>query len=276
MFTRHKKYFLGFPILVLLFIGLTAWTSATVDQYYELYKAVEPIPLLSQSEPDFSYDDAYTFQEEFALRFEQAGDELIGYKLGLTGEQRPFGAEEPVYGRLFKSMLREENDHIYLSDFVKAMVEIEIAFIFNDDVTYPITLEKLQASVEEVAPAVELPDLLFADMQNLSWLDLIAVDVAPRRVIIGEGMDLDEVDVNTITAKVKYKGQIVSQGAATNVMGDQWAALLFLAQKLNSRGYQIRKGDMVITGAMNTMFPAARGTYKVDYGELGMIKFKVK
>jgi 2-keto-4-pentenoate hydratase len=58
-------------------------------------------------------------------------------------------------------------------------------------------------------------------------------------------------------------------------MGNQWAALLFLFEKLNSRGYQVKKGDIVITGAMNTMFPAARGTYEVDYGKLGMIKFKV-
>jgi hypothetical protein len=170
--------------------------------------------------------------------------------------------------------------HIYLSDFVKAMVEIEIAFIFsedvNEDVADPVTLEKLQASVDKVAPAVEVPDLLFADMQKLSWLDLIAVDVAPRRVIIGKEMNLDEVeDVNTITVVAKHEGQIVSQGAATNVMGNQWAALLFLVEKLNSRGYQVKKGDIVITGAMNTMFPAARGTYEVDYGELGMIKFKV-
>jgi len=276
MSARHKKHFLKFLFLLTISLSLTAWSPITVDHYYDLYQAVKPVPLLTQSETGFSYEDAYTFQEKFALRFEQAGDELVGYKVGLTGVQRPFGATEPVYGRLFNSMLRENNDHIYLLDFVKAMVEIEIAFIFDDDVAYPITLKNLQASVDKVAPAVELPDLLFADMQKLSWSDLIAVDVAPRRVIIGKGMNLDEVgDVNTITAVAKHEGQIVSQGAATNVMGNQWAALLFLVEKLNSRGYQVKKGDIVITGAMNTMFPAARGTYEVDYGKLGMIKFKV-
>lgn len=278
MSARHKKHFLKFLSLLVISFSLTAWSSDTVDHYYKLYQEVKPIPLLTQAEPGFSYNDAYTFQEEFAKRFEQAGDALVGYKLGLTGIKMPlpFGAMEPVYGRLFKSMMREDNSHIYLSDFVNAMVEIEIAFIFGKDVTYPITLEDLQASVDKVAPAVELPDLLFADMPKLSWLDLIAVDVAARRVIIGEGMNLDEVgDVNTITAAAKYEGQIVSQVAATNVMGNQWAALLFLVEKLNSRGYQVKKGDIIITGAMNTMFPAARGTYEVDYGKLGMIKFKV-
>lgn len=276
MSARHKKHFLKFLSLLVISFSLTAWSSDTVDHYYKLYQEVKPIPLLTQSEPDFSYDDAYTFQEEFAKRFEQAGDELVGYKLGLTGAQRAFGATEPVYGRLFKSMMRGDNSHVYLSDFVKAMFEIEIAFIFGKDVAYPTTLKKLQASVDKVAPAVELPDLLFADMQKLSWLDLIAVDVAARRVIIGKVMNLDEVgDVNTITAEAKYEGQIVSQVAATNVMGNQWAALLFLIEKLKSRGFQVKKGDIVITGAMNTMFPAEHGTYEIDYGKLGMIKFNV-
>jgi 2-keto-4-pentenoate hydratase len=278
MSVRHKKHFLKFLLLLTISLSLTAWSPITVDHYYDLYQVVKPVPLLTQSETGFSCDDAYTFQEEFAKRFEQAGDELVGYKLGLTGigMPLPFGAKYPVYGRLFKSMMREDNSHIYLSDFVKAMVEIEIAFIFDDDVAYPVTLKNLQASVDKVAPAVEVPDLLFADMKKLSWLDLIAVNVAARRVIIGKRKDLHEVgDVNTITAVAKHEGQIVDQWKATNVMGNQWTALLFLVEKLNSRGYQVKKGDIVITGAMNTMFSAARGTYEVDYGELGMIKFKV-
>jgi len=188
-----------------------------------------------------------------------------------------FNATEPVYGRLFRSMLRENNDSIYLSDFVKPMLELEIAYIFGDDVTYPVTLEDLQAAVDKVAPAVELPDMLFKNLSELDWKDLIALDVAPRRVIIGEVMDPDEVDVNTIMAEAKYKGQIVSQGVATNNMwGDQWSALLFLVEKLHLRGHQIKAGNFVITGAMNSLTFIERGKYKVDYGELGMIKFKVK
>ena len=85
------------------------------------------------------------------------------------------------------------------------------------------------------------------------------------------------LDGNTITAAAKYKGQIVAQGFATNNMWkDQWSALLFLVKKLDSRGYRIKAGDFVITGAMNPLAFIERGHYKVDYGELGMIKFRVK
>jgi 2-oxo-hept-3-ene-1,7-dioate hydratase len=280
MFAGNQKHPLKFAVLVLLTVSLTAWSSATawdectVDLYYDLYQAVVDIRLLTPCEPsDFSPDDAYAFQESFVERFE---DDLVGYKLGLTWGTG-FNATEPVYGRMFSSMLRENNDSIYLSDFVKPMLELEIAYIFGADVTYPATVEELQAAVAKVAPAVELPDMLFKDLPDLDWKDLIALDVAPRWVIIGKAMDPDEVDVNTITAEAKHKGQIVAQGAATdNMWGDQWSALLFLVEKLHSRGYRIKAGDFVITGAMNSLAFIERGNYKVDYGELGMIKFKVK
>jgi 2-keto-4-pentenoate hydratase len=281
MFARHKKHSLNFAVLVLLTINLTAWSSATawdectVDLYYDLYQAVVDIRLLTPCElPDFSPDEAYDFQESFVTRFE---DELAGYKLGLTWGVG-FNATEPIYGRLFRSMLRENNDSIYLSEFVKPMLELEIAFIFGSDVTYPVTLENLQASVARIAPAVELPDMLFKDVSDLDWKDLIALDVAPRRVIIGETMDLDELDVNTVMAVARHEGQIISEGVATdNMWGDQWSALLFLVEKLSLRNYQqIKAGDFVITGAMNSLAFIERGEYKVDYGELGRIKFKVK
>jgi 2-keto-4-pentenoate hydratase len=244
------------------------------EAYYELYEGVEPIPLLTQSDSDFSYDKAYTFQEAFAGEFEEAGHEMMGYKLGLTGAKRPFGATEALYGRLFESMV-EEDGVVELSDFVNGRLELEIAFFFEEDVSADATLEQIQEAVDTVAPAVELPDLMFADMQKLSWLDLIALDVAPRQLIIGEQVPIESVDVNSITVQATYNGETISEGVASNVMGDQWAALLFLAEKLEARGEQIKAGDVVITGAMSGLLPIEAGTYDVDYGEFGTVSFEV-
>lgn len=69
------------------------------------------------------------------------------------------------------------------------MLEIEIAFIFGKDVTYPITLEDLPTAIDKVTPAVELPDLFFKNLNNLDWKDLIALNVAARRVIIGDAIN---------------------------------------------------------------------------------------
>ncbi|MFO7538045.1 MAG: fumarylacetoacetate hydrolase family protein [Chloroflexota bacterium] len=266
---------LHFLVLTAIFLFLTAWTQATVDQYYALFKAVEPVPNLTQEFPDTDYNDAYAFQEALIDRFAADGDPVIGYKVGLTGPQLPFGAEEPIYGRLYDSMVVAPNNKIFRSDYIIPMVEIELAFIFGEDVTYPVTQAELAAKVVAVAPAVEFPDLLFEDLPNLFWLDIIAMNVSPRQVIIGQPIPIDQVDVNNIQVTVRQKNQIINQGVSTNVLGDQWESLLFLVERLDSRGYQIQAGDVVMTGAMSGMFPAAPGHYHVQYENLGKLRFKV-
>ncbi len=262
-------------ILTVLFLFLTAWTQATVDEYYSLFKAGEQVPNLTQEFPDTDYDAAYAFQEALIDSFEADGDELIGYKVGLTGPVLPFGAEEPVYGRLYDSMLVRPNGKVHRSDFVVPMVEIELAFIFGEDVTYPITQEELAEKVVAVAPAVEFPDLVFEDLPNLYWLDIIALNVSPRKVLIGRPVPIERVDVNNISVIVRRDGDVINEGVSTNVLGDQWESLLFLVERLHARGYQIEAGDVVITGAMSGMFPASVGHYQVSYEDLGRLRFKV-
>ena len=270
--TRRTIYPL---ILTAIFLVLTAWTQATVDEYYALFKAVEPVPNLTQEFPDTDYDDAYAFQEALIANFEADGDEVIGYKVGLTGPVLPFGAEEPIYGRLYDSMVVAPHNKISRSDYVIPMVEIELAFIFGEDVTYPITQAELAEKVVAVAPAVEFPDLLFESLPTLNWLDIIAMNVSPRQVIIGRPVPIHRVDVNDIHVTVRQGGQTLNEGVSTNVLGDQWESLLFLVERLDSRGYQIQAGDVVMTGAMSGMFPATPGQYQVNYSSLGRLRFKV-
>ena len=247
-----------------------------VATYVDLHQTLQPVPLLTAQVPDLSYDEAYTFQEQYTKALQNNGQEQIGYKLGLTGPQKPFGATEAIYGRLFDSMRKEDGDVINTTDFVKGMIEVELAFTFASDVSYPITTEALQASVREIAPAIELPDLIFSDMQNLSWLDLIATGVAPRQMIVGAGMPLDGLDVNTVQTVAKLNGEVINEAPASDALGNQWDALLFLAEKLNERGYRIEAGDVVITGALGNMLPGKPGTYEIDYGELGQINFEIQ
>ncbi len=179
------------------------------------------------------------------------------------------------HGQLFDSMLIETETSIALSNFVRAMLELEIAFFFAEEVVYPVDQTQLQAAVEAIPPAVEVPDLVFTDLQNLSWLDLIASNVAPRQVIIGEKIALGEIDVNNIMAIATHEGEVVQEGLSKNVLGDQWSALHFLVEKLHERGYHIKTDDVVITGAMGPMFPAMLGPYEIDYDDLGLIEFDV-
>jgi len=247
-----------------------------VANYVSLYQAVQPLPLLSTQHANLSYDQAYAFQQAFIDALTESGEAPIGYKLGLTGPTLPFGATEPVHGRLFASMVQPLDAVIQTDEFVKTMIEVEVAYLFGQDVAYPATKEDIKASVVEVAPAIELPDLMYADMQNLSWLDLIATGVAPRQLIIGEKISLGDLDINSIQTVAKREGKVINEAPTSAAMGDQWAALMFLVEDLNEQGQQIKAGDIVITGSLGPMLPGEPGQYEVNFGELGAITFEIQ
>lgn len=226
---------------------------------------------------DLTIDDALAFQDAFVGAL-AAGDEdqVTGYKLGLTGPTRPFGAPEAIWGRLLGSMLVPEGQVIYRNDFVSPGIEVEVAFIFGEDVSYPATQDALRRSVAGVAPAVELPDAFFASMDKLSWLDLVAGNVGARYFIVGEHRPLGQLDVDALQTVARRDGKIIGETPASATMGGQWNALEFLVEKLNERDLRIRAGDIVITGALGGMLPAEVGQYEIDYGELGRIEFEVR
>jgi len=269
-------------VFALLTLGLSISfaQSADVNTYVELYKSLSPVPLITATNPDFSYDDAYQFQDAFVRTLLNSGEELAGYKLGLIGEKKPFGATETIYGRIFKSQQRPAGE-VYSSDFVKPLIEVELAFKFSKDVSFPISFSELRDSIEWVAPAIELPDLVFDDMKNLSWLDLIALDVAPRQYIIGNPVALSDVDLNTISITAYRNGEIVKQAPSPDQMG----LLMYLAAKLNSQMrkyrqlsspiYKLQAGNIVITGAIGGIMPGKPGVYQVNYGQLGNIDFEI-
>ncbi len=268
-------------LFIILLTGfLTLSLAQSPDSYVELYYSLSPVPLLTATNPNLSYDEAYQFQEAYVQSLLSSGEELSGYKLGLTGEKKPFGATESIFGRLFKSQERPAGE-VYSSDFVKPLVEIELAFKFKDDVDFPLTFTELRNSIEWVAPAIELPDLVFDDMKNLSWLDLIALDVAPRQYIIGDHVAMDSIDLSTINITGYHNGEVFKQAPA----GNQMTALMYLAAKLNAQMisygrinsplYKIKAGDVVITGAIGGISPGKPGTYQINYGALGNIDFEI-
>ncbi|MCB1876398.1 MAG: hypothetical protein KDH88_10515 [Chromatiales bacterium] len=251
-----------------------AYEDCTANLFLDRYKRVLPIPLPTLCASDaFSASDAYAFQEKFGASI---NDTLAGYKLALTGPLL-FGATEPIYGRLYSAMLRGDNVKIQLADFVKPMLELEIAYTFAADVPPAVTLADLPGYIATLAPAAELPDLFFDNPAKLGWKDIIALNAGARQVVIGKAIEPGSIDVNGLTLSAHHEGKLVTQGnTGKNIWGNQWQALLFLVEKLNERGYQIRKGNVAISGTVSPMVPVERGHYTFDYGPLGTLQFQVE
>ena len=230
-------------------------------------------PNLESQDPVTS---AYTQQKSFV---ESLNKTIIGYKAGLTSKagQTKFGVTEPVAGVLFKDGLSHNRQVYYLADYQKLMLETEIGFILNSDLTHTLSKpQHLYKLIDSVVPVIELPNLAYPDMSKVTGQTLIETNVASNKVIIGNKVALDTFNLNAITTSLEKNSVRVIQGQASDAMGDQLIALHWLVNKLISTGYQLKKGDILITGALGKMIPAERGQYDADFGELGKLTFSIR
>ena len=78
------------------------------------------VPQISETYGDIDIVKAYQAQQVFVQSKLDAGDRLVGYKLGLTSrnKQRAMGVDSPLYGRVTSSMLSTYGDPIPFDRFI--------------------------------------------------------------------------------------------------------------------------------------------------------------
>ncbi len=258
--------------------ALAASHEAFVQKIEAAYVAKKPYPLASQEIKDLSVEKAYEVQRAFVAAMVKKGEKIAGFKAGLTAEpvQTRFGMKEPVYGTLFASMLRKPGT-VRLKDFSKMFIETEIGFRFKKDILKPVKdTEELKSAVAIAFPAVELPDVSYTDMKALKGTDLIASNVAGRKVLIGKAAPFKSRDLNQVKVTLTLDGKEVTSGFGKNALGDQWEALKWTVNNVLANGGEIKEGHIVITGVLSKIVPASAGAYKADYGDFGSIEFVCK
>ncbi len=270
-------------LISLTLFSLSAFGHAQHEPFaktlYDAWQQQNPIPQLSlRSRSDVPERTAYAVQKAFVnLRLQQ--DAIAGYKAGLTSEagQKKFGVSGALYGVLFQSGEFPAENAVKLSDFGKLMLETEIGFILAADITQvPANREELQSYIQAVVPVIELPDLGFEQPKQLKGVDIIAANVASSGFITGAPVATEQAgDLNQLSVTLVHNNTTINQGSGSDALGDQWQALLWLIESLHEQGYQLKKDQLLITGALGKMLPAESGEYGADFGTLGKLNFKV-
>lgn len=249
-----------------------------------IQRAVErhkPLPLVSAYAGALSEEQAYAIQRGYvALRLRD--DAILGYKAALTAgaQQKLFKMTHPVSGVLFRGGVVSPPQHVRLGSARRLMIETEVALVVGTPITAPLRdVDALRAHIRMVAPAVELPELGFADAQALTAADLIAANVGAHQVIVGspavQGVGWLP-PLKDVRVSLKLNGVVVSEGQGSDVAGDPWQAGFWLANRVVKQGAKIEMGQVLYTGAMGKMTAATNGVYIADYGTLGMIRFEVE
>lgn len=247
---------------------ITAMVQARAD--------VKPIPNPASKIADLDVKKAYEVQKKLTKAFESKGEKVSGFKAGLTSDatQKRFGVTSPLLAPMFKSGELGDNAAVKTKGFVKPFLETEIGYVIGQRIDKPFKdVASLKKVVKEVFPAVELPDLRYADLKGVKGVDLIADGVGAAQYIVGKKMPADKVDIADIKVTLTLDGKEVNTGMAPEALGDQWKALLWLVNGAVEQGWTLEPGYVFITGALGKMIPCKPGSYKGDWGPLGTLSF---
>ncbi len=225
--------------------------------------------------PDIDLATAYAAQRAFVQSKLDAGEQLVGYKLGLTSrnKQRAMGVDAPLYGRVTTSMLSTFGDPIQIDRFIHPRVESEIAFLLKDDVHGPATVTSVLAATDLVYGAVDVLDSRYKDFK-FTLTDVIADNASAGAFYLGPiARRPEDLELHLIGCIVRVDGEVTMTAAGAAVMGHPAASVAWLANQLATEGEHLKAGQIIFAGGVTAPVPVTRGgSVTFEFDGLGAIE----
>jgi 2-oxo-3-hexenedioate decarboxylase len=230
----------------------------------------------SENYPDFDLDTAYRAQQAFVQAKLEAGERLVGYKLGLTSrnKQQAMGVDAPLYGRVTSGMIATHGEPIRLDRFIHPRVESEIAFLLARDVEPPATVISVLAATDVVFGAVDVLDSRYEGFK-FTLTDVVADNASAGAFYLGSVARRPEDlgDLALLGCVVRAGGDVVMTAAGAAVMGHPAASVAWLVNQLATEGETLRAGQLIFSGGVTAPVPViAGGTVAFDFAGLGSIE----
>lgn len=248
-----------------------------VERLLEARSSHRPATPLSETDPSLTLQQAYAIQDALRAEVERKGEQVSGWKVGLTTQaaREAMGLDQPVCGFLLRAGLYASNAEVPLNRFANLGVEVEMAFRMRTKLVGPgVTADSALLAVEGAMAALELPDFLFGDRPRV--VDLVAGDSYASAIVLGSPLTpLRGLDLSLEGIVYEHNGQIVGTNTAAEVMGNPLNALAWLANHLETRGLSLRPGDVVMTGSISKVLrPKAGDTIRARFTRLGSVTAK--
>jgi 2-keto-4-pentenoate hydratase len=206
---------------------------------------------------------AYAVQMELTAARLATKARIVGHKIGLTAPavQQQLGVDRPDFGILFDDMDVSGADPIPVGGLLQPRIEAEVAFLLRDGLggDEEITPERVRAAVGAMAPALEIVDSRIADW-DISIADTVADNASSGLFVLGAArVGLDALEPVDVDMEMSIDGTVVSKGSGAACLGDPIAALTWLARAARDLGDPLRKGQVVLSGALGPMVAVRPG-----------------
>lgn len=232
------------------------------------------------SDPDLTVDEAYYIQLENIKKKLEAGQKIVGKKIGLTSVavQKMLGVDEPDYGHLLDTMVVENGGTIDTKDMLQPKVEGEIAFILKQDLKGPnVTAVDVIQATDYVVPALEIVDSRIQDWK-ISLRDTVSDNASSGLYVLGgKPTKLEDIDLELVGMALYQNGEVANTGVGAAALGNPVTCVAWLANRLADYDITLKAGEVILSGALSGMVVANPGdNFTARFAHLGQVSVNFK
>lgn len=207
-------------------------------------------------------DLAYEIQNINTRHRINQGARVIGKKIGLTSiaVQNQLGVDQPDFGILFHDMEIPNGLSISVKELMQPKIEAEIAFVLSKD------LDKENISSVDVINAIDyaLPALEIVGSRIENWdikfTDTVADNASASHFVLGSRpMSIQDFDMVNCKMEMFKNDELVSSGTGAACLGSPLNAAVWLANKMFVLGHPLKKGELILSGAVGPMVNISAG-----------------
>jgi 2-keto-4-pentenoate hydratase len=248
------------------------------ERIVAVFRARRPIDILPDELIPATLDEAYQVREVYEAIEAPRRGQVVGYKIGLTTPimQQLCGVDEPCYGAMFSSEVRQSPAEIRVADYCRVGIETEIAMLLGASLPDGGGLARVTNAVEGCMAAIEVLEDLRHDYKRLTARSMVAGNVWNAGCVLGPPVgDWRRLDLADVSYRLTINGTEIGTGKGADVMGNPLNALSWLADKLAADGRPLRRGMVVMTGStVPIKFPAPGDHAVVEVSGLGSAEIR--
>jgi len=251
--------------------------KTTIERYGdELYqalldrKAVDP---LTDREPGITIDDAYQIQLRMIQRRLDAGETVIGKKIGVTSKvvMQMLNVNQPDFGQMTSGMVFSEGEPIRADSMIAPRAEAEVAFVLKSDLYGPgVTAADVLRATDFVVPCFEIVDSRIKDWK-IKIQDTVADNASCGVLTLGGAKKSPrQLDLALAGMVLEKNGEIISTSTGAAVQGSPVNAVVWLANTLGRLGIGLKAGEIILSGSQSPLVPVKAGdSLNCSVGGLG-------
>jgi len=252
--------------------------QAAADRLWRSFTTGETCEPVRDLIGETDQETAYKVQEINVKRRMDRGEKPVGKKIGLTScaVQKQLGVDQPDYGLLFHTTEVKNGGELSTMELLQPKAEAEIAFIVGKDLTGDVTMETLTDAIDYACASIEIVGSRVADW-NIRITDTIADNASASHYVLGDNqVSIDNLDLVNCKMSMTKNDEVASEGSGKACMDNPLNATLWLVQTMIKNGQPIRKGEVLLSGALGPMVNISEGDHiKAEIEGLGSVEVRI-